>query len=115
MNKINTMAAALTTFTLLSGVTLSSLAMDNYVESSLIEVCKSVKENNVLKFNQTTKSYRLKNKTVATKVMCNGDHIIDFAEKHGAFKTAAKLKKSIGNVNITDIAANNKLNVTFQE
>jgi len=118
MSKMKAITTALATFTLLSGVTFSSLAMDKYVESSLIEVCKAAKSNKVTKFIKTTRYYHLKNKTVAMKVMCNGDDIIDFAEKHGAYKTAKRLKKSIrhlGNVNITDVAANSKINVNFAE
>lgn len=118
MSKMKTVTTALATFTLLTGVSFSSLAMDKYVESSLIEVCKTAKSNKILKFTQTTKHYRLKNKTVAMKVMCNGDDIIDFAEKHGAYKTAKKLKKSIrhlGNVDITDVAKVEKINVNFKE
>jgi len=112
--KFNTVITTLTTFIMLIGTAYSSLNMDKYVESSLIEVCKSVKKNDVLMFNKTTKFYRLKNKTVANNVMCNGEDIIDFAEKHGAYKIAVKLKSSIGNMQITDIAANSKLNVTFE-
>jgi len=45
--------------------------------------------------------------------MCNGDDIITFAEKNGATKTAAKLQKSTGEVNITDLAVikNNQCNL----
>jgi len=115
MSKMKTVVTALATFTLLTGATFSSLAMDKYVESSLVEVCKAAKSNKVLKFIKTTKSFHLKNKTIAMKVMCNGDDIIAFAEKHGAYKTAGKLKTSLGKVNITDVAAINKINVTFAE
>ena len=47
--------------------------------------------------------------------MCNGDDIIAFAEKHGADRTAAKLQRSLGSVNIIDVAAIDKINVTFAE
>lgn len=47
--------------------------------------------------------------------MCNGDDIITFAQKNDAIKTAAKLQKSIGDVNITDLAVIEKINVTFTE
>jgi hypothetical protein len=47
--------------------------------------------------------------------MCNGDDIITFAERHGADKTAAKLQRSIGSVNIIDTAAISKINVNFTE
>lgn len=117
MNKIKSVTTALITFSVLSVASFSSLAMDNYVEKSLIEVCKASISNSQIKFNSTAKSYNLKYKTIASKVMCNGDDIINFAQKHGSYKTAAKLEKSLnsGNVSITDVAALNKINVEFVE
>lgn len=47
--------------------------------------------------------------------MCNGKDIIAFAESRGADKTAARLQRSIGDVEIIDVAALNKINVTFEE
>ena len=91
----------------------SQAAMDPYLESALINVCKAAKSNSILKLNSTTKGYRLKNKTVALKLVCNGQDVISFAESYGADKTAARLQKSIGNVSITDVAALSKVKVTF--
>jgi len=91
----------------------SQAAMTPYLEKSLIEVCKAAKSNSVIKLNNTTKSYHLKTKTVALKLMCNGEDVISFAERNGAVKTAAKLQKSIGNVSITDVAVLSKVKVTF--
>ena len=91
------------------------MAMDVKVEKTLIDVCKAAKSNNVYRYKNTLKSYHLKERTVALKVMCNGDDIIDFAEKYGANKTAAKLQRSIGGVSITDVAKLEKINVTFEE
>lgn len=93
----------------------SQAAMDAKIEAALIEVCKSVTTNKVYNYQKTAKSYQLKDKTVALKVVCNDQDIISFAESHGADKTAAKLQKSLGDVNIIDIAATNKLRVTFKE
>ena len=93
----------------------SQAAMDHHIEEALINVCKSVTTNKVYKYQQTAKSYRLKNKTVALKVVCNGQDIISFAESHGADKTAAKLQKSIGTTRIIDTASTEKLHVTFTE
>jgi hypothetical protein len=93
----------------------SQAAMSPYMETALVNVCKAAMSNKVYKLNNTTKSYRLKDKTVALKVMCNGDDIIAFAEKHGADRTAAKLQRSIGSVSIIDTAAVDKFNVTFTE
>ncbi|MBU2893109.1 DUF3718 domain-containing protein [Colwellia sp. D2M02] len=91
----------------------SHAVMDSYMEKALINVCKAAKSNSVLKLKSTTKYYRLKTKTVALGLVCNGDDVITFAESYGANKTAATLQKSIGRVSITDVASVQKLNVTF--
>ena len=91
----------------------SQAAMSPYMEKALIDVCKAAKSNSILKLNSTTKGYSLKNKTIALKLMCNGEDVISFAESYGADKTAAKLQKSLGNVSITDVAAISKVKVTF--
>jgi len=87
----------------------------SYMDTALVEVCKAAQSNKVLKLKSALKSYHLQGKTVALKVMCNGDAIITFAEKNGATKTAAKLQQSIGEVSITDVARIEKINVTFTE
>lgn len=91
----------------------SQAAMTPYMENALIDVCKAAKSNSILKLNSTTESYRLKTKTVALKLVCNGEDVISFAESYGADKTAARLQKSMGNVSITDVAAVSKVQVTF--
>ncbi|MCJ8294926.1 MAG: DUF3718 domain-containing protein [Colwellia sp.] len=91
----------------------SQAAMDPYLENALIDVCKAAKSNSILKLNSTTKGYRLKNKTVALKLVCNGQDVISFAESYGADKTAARLQRSIGSVSITDVAVLSKVKVTF--
>ncbi len=93
----------------------SQAAMSSYMETALVDVCKAAMSNKVHRLNSTSKSYHLKDKTIALKVMCNGEDIISFAESHGADKTAAKLQRSIGNVSIIDTAAISKLSVTFTE
>ena len=93
----------------------SQAAMSPYMKTALVDVCKAAMSNKTLKLTNTTKSYHLKDKTIALKVMCNGTDIISFAERHGADKTAAKLQRSIGNVSIIDTAAVEKLNVNFTE
>ncbi|KGJ90945.1 DUF3718 domain-containing protein [Colwellia psychrerythraea] len=116
MTTIKTTLIALATavpalaFSLTSQATTSS-----YMDTALVEVCKAAQSNNILKLQSAIKSYHLQNKTVALKVMCNGDDIITFAEKKGATKTAAKLQKSVGGVSITDVALIEKINVTFTE
>ncbi len=84
-----------------------------HMEQALIDVCKAVKSNSPFQLRAVTKSYRLNTKTVALKVMCNGESIINFAETNNAVRTAAKLQQSIGNVNISDIAAVSKVKVNF--
>jgi hypothetical protein len=116
MTKFKTALIALTTAVPVLAFSLPSQAATSpYIETALVKVCKAAMSDRVIHLNKTTKSYRLKDKTVALKVMCNGTDIIAFAERHGAMKTAAKLQKSIGNVSIIDTAAAEKLNVTFTE
>ena len=91
----------------------SQAAMSSYMENALVDVCKAAKSNSILKLNSTTQGYRLTNKTVALKLMCNGEDVISFAESYGADKTAARLQKSLGNVKITDVAALSKVKITF--
>jgi len=91
----------------------SQAATTSHMDTALVEVCKAAQSNKVLKLNSAIKSYHLQSKTVALKVMCNGTDIITFAEQKGAIKTAAKLQESIGEVSISDVAAVDKINVTF--
>jgi len=114
MTKVKTTLLALAAALPLLTVSMSSQAtMSPYMENALIDVCKAALSNNVLKLSNTTKNYRLKDKTVALKLMCNGEDVISFAEHYGANKTAAKLQRSIGDVSITDVAALAKVNVSF--
>ena len=114
LSKIATIAVT-ASLPLLFVSTASQAAMSKHIETALIDVCKAAQSNKLYKYTKVAKSYNLKDKTIALKVMCNGDDIIDFAEKHGADKTAAKLERSLGHVDITDVAAITKLNVTFAE
>lgn len=116
MTKFKTALIALATAVPVLAFSLpSQAAMSPYMKTALVDVCKAAMSNKIHRLNGTTKSYHLKDKTVALKVMCNGDDIISFAENHGAYKTAAKLQSSIGNVSIIDTAATAKLSVTFTE
>jgi len=115
MKTLKLITTATITCSILSLASFSSHAMDKYVESALIDVCKSSLTNNVIKFNKTVRGYNLPTKKVALRVMCNGDDIITFAERYGANKTAARLERSIShNVNIIDVAAVEKINVNFK-
>lgn len=116
MTTIKTTLIALATAVPVLAFSLPSQAETmSYMETALVDVCKAAQSNKVFKLKSTIKSYHLQNKTIALKVMCNGDDIITFAEKHGANKTAATLQKSIGDVSISDIAAIEKINMTFTD
>lgn len=115
MNKLKTTLVAFMTTATVAGFNANADVMDPYIESALIDVCKVAKSNDLYNYVKTTRGYNLDDKTVALKVMCNGDDIIAFAEKHGADRTAAKMQRSIGNVNIIDVAKVEKINVIFSE
>ena len=85
------------------------------MENALIDVCKAAQSNNTLRLTKTVDSYRLKTKTVAMKVVCNGENISEFAATHGANRTADRLNNSLGDVSIEDVALNttDKLYVNF--
>ena len=100
----------LSSVTLLAGFS-SNAAMDPYIERSLIEVCKSAQSNKVLRMRSTIKGHHLNEKTVATKVMCNGTDIISFAHNSGAIKTATRLEQNLGRSQIVDLASGHSVNV----
>jgi hypothetical protein len=115
MTTIKTTIIALTTAVSALAFSLSSQATTPYIDTALVAICKAAESNKVFKLKSTMKSYHLQSKTVALKVMCNGDDIITFAEKNGATKTASQLQKSIGEVSVTDVAVIEKINVTYTE
>ncbi len=116
MTTIKTTIIALATAVPALAFSLPSQATTSpYMDTALVEVCKAAQSNKVFQLKSAIKSYHLQNKTVALKVMCNGDDIITFAERKGATKTAATLQKSLGGVSITDVALIEKINVTFTE
>lgn len=100
---------------LLSNGVQAAGSMSSYMEGALIDVCKAAQSNNIIRFHNTVDGYRLKTKTVALKVVCNGENISEFAANHGANKTADRLNNSLGDVSIEDVALNesDKLYVNF--
>jgi hypothetical protein len=108
-----TLLALATSLPLLATSLPSQAAMSPDIEKALIEVCKAAKSNSLLKLKSITQAYQLKNKPIALKLVCNGEDVISFAESNGADKTAAKLRKSIGNVDIIDVAALSTVKFTF--
>ncbi len=92
--------------------------MDSYIESALISVCKSTMKNSPLGLSLKMSEYRLKYATVAEKVVCNGENIMDFALTHNAHKTYGLFQqRTRGHVQIKDIAGttSGKIYVTFVE
>ncbi|WP_286234829.1 DUF3718 domain-containing protein [Thalassotalea sediminis] len=105
-----------TTFVLLLSANAKATPLDKYVEQSLIAVCKSTMKGNLFKFHKTLKFYRLQQKTIANGLVCNGSNVTEFARKHGAYKIANRLETHLdNNTSIVDIAAVNKMGVTFEE
>lgn len=94
---------ALSSVTLLAGFS-ANATMSPYIEQALIQVCKSAQSNRPMHMSSTIKGYRLTEKTVATKVMCNGSDIISFAHNNGALKTAVRLERKLGTAKIVDLA-----------
>lgn len=117
MNKAKSLVAAIIASTSLLAVSTQANAesMSPYIETALIEVCKSTLTDSPMRMSRTIKSYRLKEKTVALNVVCNGDDIIAFASKHGAERTAVRLNSRLGGVSIQDVAKHQKMSVTFTE
>lgn len=104
MNNFKTVAlVSLTTIAL--GTSFNSTAgMDPYLENALISVCKSAQSDDLLDMRKTIKSYRLKEQTVASHVVCNGEDITSFALSNGATRTAGHLEKRLGDREIVDLA-----------
>jgi len=115
MTKFKTTLIALTTAIPVLAFSLPSQAMDATLERALVKMCKAAASDTRIRLKNSIDDYRLTYRKVALNVMCKGDDIISFAENHGAYKTAAKLQHSIGNVSIIDTVATTKLSVTFTE
>ncbi|NMP15239.1 MULTISPECIES: DUF3718 domain-containing protein [unclassified Thalassotalea] len=100
--KALTLAAVMATS---MGFTMNATAgMDPYLENALIQVCKSAQADDLGDMRRTIKGYHLKEKTVAAKVVCNGENIVNFAENAGAYNTASHLQERLGGSEITDLA-----------
>ncbi|OUS27536.1 hypothetical protein A9Q98_09565 [Thalassotalea sp. 42_200_T64] len=101
--------ASITSVSLLAAFN-SSAAMDPYIESALINVCKSAQSDDLREMRSTIKGFHLNEKTVALKVVCNGENIINFAENSGAYTTANHLEKRLGSTKIVDLAQSYAVN-----
>jgi hypothetical protein len=100
-----TLTAAIVAATFGSAALADSYYLPSSLQKGLIEVCKTAAKDQNYRMDSKIKEYRLKYKTVALNVMCNGEDIISFAEGYGAVKTTARLSESIGSVSVTDLAA----------
>ena len=103
-NSIKSIALVALTSATLFAATNANAAMDPYLESALIDVCKSAQSNNVLRMRNTIKGYHLKEQTVALNLVCNGENVVSFAENSGANKTANHLESRLGKSEIVDLA-----------
>lgn len=72
------------------------------IESILVQACKDVKRNNVVRLKSNLKQNYLSVSLINEKLMCNGESVYDFALTHNADKTARALR--MGSVSIRDIA-----------
>lgn len=95
--------ASLSGILLLTSHQTTAVQMDEHIENALISVCKAARSNDVFDLKNAIKEYRLKEKTVAMKVVCNGSNIILFSEESNAFKTATHLSNKLGGSEIVDI------------
>lgn len=78
--------------TVVAGTVLGSsqaLAMDSYLEQTLVSFCESTMNNDRLQLDRDIRKHRFDHKTVATKVMCNGQTIMSFARQYNANRTLA--------------------------
>lgn len=67
----------------------SAMAMDDYLEQTLVSFCESTMNNDRLQLDRDIRKHHFDHKTVATKVMCNGETIMTFARQHNAERTFA--------------------------
>lgn len=71
------------------------LAMDDYLEQTLVKFCRSTMENDKMQLDRDIKNYRFDHKTVAEKVVCNGAPIMEFAQLYNADKTYASFQSRL--------------------
>lgn len=76
----------------------------DFIEGVLIQACKDVKSNSIIKLKTNLKKNHLSTKLISEKLMCNGESVYQFALTHNADKTARILRT--GSVMIQDMAFN---------
>ena len=76
-----------------------------YMEGALVSVCRSTLSNSPAMYKKALKAYRLQAKTVAQKLVCNGEDVGSFAATHGADRVSGVIRKHQSHVDIIDLAA----------
>ncbi|GGW76458.1 DUF3718 domain-containing protein [Alteromonas halophila] len=72
-----------------------ALAVDPYVENMLIGFCKASMRNDVLALHRSIRSHRMDYVTVADKVVCNSQPIMNFAMQYGAVDTYRSFERRL--------------------
>ncbi|MCH4293548.1 DUF3718 domain-containing protein [Shewanella sp. 3B26] len=97
----------------------ASAAMSPSVENALIAVCKAGMSNNMVRFYDTMKDYRINEQRVFPRLVCNGESFHEFALSHGADRTAKRIAHYLpGQVTIKDLTmtgADERIYVSFTE
>jgi len=81
-----------------------STPMIPYIENALISVCRSTLSDSPMQYRKTLKEYRLRQNTVAEKLVCNGEDVGSFAATHGADRVSKMIRKYQTRVDIIDIS-----------
>tara|TARA_R110000737_G_C14583975_1_gene486227 strand:- start:488 stop:832 length:345 start_codon:yes stop_codon:yes gene_type:complete len=114
MNKLNLIkTTAIALLPLLFSNSSSAAPMQPTLERALVNICVAAASNKPVKLKNALANYHLTEYKVALNLMCNNVDVISFAEQYDATKTAGRLQRSIGQVNIVDYAALTKVNVNF--
>lgn len=115
MKTLNVLSAAVLACTCFG----ASAAMSPNVENTLIAVCKAGISNSVIRFYDTMKDYRINEKRIFPRLVCNGETFYDFAVSHGANRTAERIARFMpGSVTIKDLSMrleDEMIYVTFEE
>lgn len=71
----------------------SAAKMPVSLEDDLIKVCEAIRDNNRLRLHQAVKNSGLSFRTLADKLVCNGQDMLAFAATHGADNTHALIAR----------------------
>ncbi|MFC6438797.1 DUF3718 domain-containing protein [Bowmanella sp. JS7-9] len=73
-----------------------------YLETQLVGICESIRDDHVGKFQHRVAQAHLRMKTIREKLVCNQMSAYDFAMHYDSFNVASKLQ--VPAVSITDLA-----------